>query len=107
MINTNIGEPVSDKMIEEYFRTLVGRFFKILPMRENEDRFLKTYIRGLQIELCGCGSLIDDLGNDPRYLSLQSILQYLHDNPDSPVIEVRREVFGAISICNKIRSEML
>ena len=37
-------------------------------------------------------------------MTLISILQYLIDTPDCPVQDVKREVFRAISICNKLKS---
>ena len=105
MIHVEDDFRVSHDLLSEYFRALVNRFFKILPIRESEDKSLTTYIRSLQIELTGCGAFIERLDRDPQYLSLLSVLQYLQDNPDCSVKEVRREVFNAISICNKLRDK--
>ena len=38
-------------------------------------------------------------------MTLLSMLQYMIDRPDCPVSEVRREVFRAISICNRLKAE--
>lgn len=104
MINTSIGTPISEDTLRGYFSYLVSRFFKILPMQESKEKTLPTYIRSFQVEMLGCKEFVVDLDNNPEFLTLLSILQYLHDNPESPVSEVKREVFRAIAICNKLES---
>lgn len=105
MLDTVAGVPVSKELLCNYFKNLVNLFFKILPIREKEEASLTTYMKSLQIELLGCKGLIVALNSDPYYLSLLSILQYLIDNPDCEVYKVKREVFRAISICNKLKSK--
>lgn len=94
---------LSGKLLSNYLRSLVDRFFKILPMREDEEETLVVYIRSLQSELLGFKELIESLQHDALYVTLLSILQYMIDNPECPVDDVRREIFRAISICNKLR----
>lgn len=101
MSNTDISNP-DRELLANFFKTLVNRIFKILPMKENDDETLNVYCNSLQFELHGTARLIPDLGNNPRYLSLLSILENIKDYPETPVSVVRREVFNAISICNKI-----
>ena len=103
MIPTSAGAPLEEDLLNNYFRSLVNHFFKILPMRENEDKSLTTYMRSLQVELLGCKEFLVPMTTDASYLTLLSILQFLIDNPETSVQEVRREVFGAISICNRLR----
>lgn len=105
MIETSAGAPVALELLRNYFKSLVNQFFKILPMRENEEASLQTYMQSLQVELLGCQKLIGRYRNDASYLTLLSILQYLIDNPDCPVREVKREVFKCISICNRMKSQ--
>lgn len=105
MINSiNKSSDISAEMINKYFKSLVNSFFKILPLKENNEPTLTTYIESLQIELLGCKGVIAALNNDPLFLSLISILQYLMDFPECSVHEVKREVFKAISICNKLKA---
>ncbi len=101
-VPTNNGQTIEKELLQNYFKSLVNSFFKILPMRENGERSLPTYIVSLQTELTGCQSFVPELEKEAQLMSLLSILQYLHDNPDCPVRSVRREVFKAISICNKL-----
>lgn len=96
---------ISDEIIRNYFRALVNSFFKILPMREKNEESLLTYMRSLQIELIGCKELIRAIRHDSSYLTLLAILQYLLDNPECEICEVKREVFHAISICNKLEAQ--
>lgn len=103
-IKTSTGYELEQTLLHNYFNQLVNRFFKILPIRESEEQSLPIYVERLQRELLGCQSLIPEMRDDDLYLTLLSVLQYLIDHPTCPVREVRREVFGAINICNKLKS---
>lgn len=105
MIKTTFDAQVDIGLANNYFRTLVNRFFKILPIREAEEESLPVYLRSLQVELLGCKELIQGMNNNSSFLTLLSILQYFIDNPDASPKEVRREVFRAISICNKLKAQ--
>lgn len=104
-IATIIGKPIDAEILNQYFAYLVNHFFKILPMREQEEKSLLTYMQSFQIELIGGIEFIPSLRNNASYLTLLSVLQYLIDNPECPVNVVKREVFRAISICNKLREK--
>lgn len=106
-VNTATGFPVDASFLRQYFKTLVNHFFKILPMREQGEESLATYIESLQVELIGCQSLIENLNEDSCFITLLSILQYLIDHPDCSIRVVKREVFHAISICNKLKSKYI
>lgn len=102
IMQTTVGISTDSQLLDNYFRSLINLFFKILPLWESGESSLTTYIRSLQIELLGCKELLDVIRCDAGFLSLISILQYLHDNPDCEISVVKREVFKAISICNKL-----
>lgn len=103
MVQTSAGIQMDAAVLENYFRSLINLFFKILPLKESKERSLETYMRSLQAELLGCRSLVRAIHEDSLFLSLVSILQYFIDHPESDVAFVRREVFRAISICNKLK----
>lgn len=105
MVETTAGMPIDAEVLHNYFRNLVNHFFKILPIREQNEESLTTYMQSLQAELLGCRGLVSAIQNDASYLTLLSILQYLIDNPECTVREVKREVFRAISICNKLKAQ--
>ena len=104
MIQTKVGVPIDAVVLNNYFRALINLFFKILPIWESGESTLETYMRSLQAELLGCKELIDVIHDDHLFLSLISILQYLIDNPSLEVSTVKREIFRAISICNKLKA---
>lgn len=105
MTKTVSGKAITPNMLHNYLRNLVNQFFKILPIRESEEGTLITYMQSLQVELLGFNELMVAIKDDQRLLSLISILQYLIDNPECPIPVVRREVFRAISLCNKLDTE--
>ena len=93
------------KSMRKYVRGLVDRFFKILPLWETQEESLPTYLESLLLELKGFNGLMYVLHDDRDYVSLLAILQYLIDNPETSVHIVKREVFRAISICNKLHAK--
>lgn len=96
---------VESNMLTEYLRLLVNRFFKILPIKESGEPTLTAYMQSLQMELIGCKTLVSSVRDDPAFLSLISILQYLIDHPECSTPVVKREIFHAISICNKLKAK--
>lgn len=105
-MNTELinSSTIDYEVVYNYLKHLVNQFFKILPMKENSEDTLHTYMKSLQMEIIGCKNVIMAFNNDPSFLSLISILQYLIDFPECEVTEVRREVFKAISVCNRLKS---
>ena len=103
-IYTMSGAKMDAKALYWYLRNLVNRFFKILPMRESKETSLVEYMKSLQLELIGCSELVIVIHWDPDYVTLLSILQYLINNPEAPVHVFKREVFKAITICNKLKA---
>lgn len=105
MIDTTSGVPITEELLHNYFKSLVNCFFKILPIRENGEESLTVYMQSLQHELLGCKGLIAELNGDSGFLTLIAILQYLIDTPECSVKVVKREVFRAISICNRLKAQ--
>lgn len=104
MAGMNSGGAIDAAVLNKYFRSLVNRFFKILPMWEAGEKSLVEYMRGLQAELLGCREVIAALNYDPGMLSLISILRYLMDNPGLSARQAKSQVFRAISICNRLKA---
>lgn len=95
---------LQDNLVRKYMRSLVGQFYKILPIKESGEPSLGKYMESLQRELIGCKDLIIALNHDELFLSLLGILQYLIDN-ECTVDTVRCEVFKAITICKKLQKK--
>lgn len=103
-VDTIYESQLQTEAMYNYLTVLVNRIFKILPIREQEEDSLSTYLQSLLAEVLGCGCLVCEMKNDPDYIILVSVLQYLADHAGIEVKQVRREVFKAISICNKLKS---
>lgn len=84
-----------------YFNFLIGRIWKILPMNEEGNKNLKSYIESLQRELIGNMNLIEDLKYDGYFITLLNKIQYLlSEEYDHDIC--RKEVFECIDIIKKI-----
>lgn len=91
--------------LRNYMRNLVDRFFKILPLWEENEETLPIYLDSMLIELSGFRSMMFALHHDHDFVTLIAIVQYLIDNPETSSRTVRREIFRAISICNKLSAK--
>lgn len=96
---------MNGEILRNYINSLINLFFKILPLRESGEESLPIYLTSLQEELIGCKEFVIAINEDPAFLSLISILQYLIDNPECSVRSVRRKVFQCISVCNKLKEK--
>lgn len=95
---------IDQQSLENYLNSLIGKLYKLLPIRENSPETFPTYSRGLRDELFGFKGLVIALSHDPSYVSIMSMLQNFIDSPECPVEDVRREVFSMISLCKKLIS---
>ena len=105
MLQNKSSEPIDSQFVSEYFLNLVKHFFQILPMREKQEESLPVYLDSLRDELAGCASFFQEIGGEATFISLLSILQSIIDNPEISVRKTKREVFKAISACNKLSSQ--
>ena len=101
---TATGHALPTSTISRYLKRLVNQFFKILPLREDNEPSLHEYLLSLQIEILGSMSMIPEIAGDDEFVSLASILQYMIDN-DCDVKTVKREVFKAIGICKRVQNK--
>ena len=101
---TKSGHDIPAIMLDNYLTTLINQFFKILPIRENNEPSLTDFMKSLQRELLGFGALMEEIEYDAIFISLVSILQFLIENECS-VSVVKQDVFKAISLCKKLKSK--
>lgn len=97
---------VSNKALSNYVVRLKDRFFKILPMKEENQTTLNEYIDSLKCELIGANKLPLEVKEDHMFTSLLAILQFIHDE-DCSTAKVKREVFKAIRICEDINNKII
>ena len=103
MIDVKYGQ-LSPVAFERYFTFLVGKMYKILPMKEENCETLEQYIESLQVELIGNRDLVDVLVEEPMFISLLNIIQYFISN-EYDVKLCKREVFRAISLIEQINTK--
>ncbi len=103
MMKIDYGE-LSSKSMENYFNFLVGKIYKILPMKEQNYMTLNEYLKSLQVELVGNSDLLLILKNEPQFVSLLNIIQYFINN-EYDNHTCKREVFKAIKIIENIKAK--
>jgi len=98
---TTNNSKLPDRLYENYLISLVGKFHKIMPMKEANDITLKKYMRSLLRELKGSNDLIIALDYNAYYMSLINTLQFLIDNDtNNEVCSV--EIKKCISLIKKL-----
>lgn len=103
MIKVDYGE-LSNQSLENYFKFLIGKVYKILPLKEQDNNTLSTYLESLKVELVGNYELLEILKNEPQFISLLNIIQYFISN-EFDVRVCKREVFRAIRIIESINEK--
>lgn len=110
MLETSINMSIKAETMSKYFGVLVNKIFKILPIIENNESSLSTYMDSLFIEISGCKELITSIQDDPMFITLLGTLTWLmnhYDDKNCTFKQIRREVFHAISICKKLETQVL
>jgi len=102
---------IPETTLNEYYDSLIGRFFKILPIFEGRDIFTKKkiysddvamenykkYIEGFIIEIYGTTKMIDN----KLLIRLLSILNGMYDLSEHE--KIKTSVFACIDICKKLK----
>ena len=86
---------LDEKAFQNYFQYMIGKIYKILPMKEEGCKTLTTYLESLKVEMIGSYKLYRQLIEEPQFMSALNIIEYLIDNDYDTVI-CKREVFKAI-----------
>ncbi|MPL95077.1 hypothetical protein SDC9_41240 [bioreactor metagenome] len=84
-----------------YVKGLIGKLFKILPLRENEEKSLNEYLDSLWMEMSGAYMTFPILQESSEYVSALNIVGYLTTHSVSPK-QCKREVFKAIGLVEKL-----
>lgn len=100
MIKTKYYD-IPNEYFVNYFKFLIGRVWKILPMSEENNKHLKGYMESLQRELIGNMNLVEELKYDGYFITLLNKIEYLISEKYNHEV-CRKEVFECINIINKI-----
>lgn len=98
---TTIGIAIPDQSVSNYLDALVGKIYKILPMRESNAAHLQQYIEWKLREMLAFKAFICVVGEDPDFLTL-ILLLYSVASQDSTIDTVRHDVFEAIRLCKAL-----
>jgi len=100
MIKVKYGE-IPKENFYNYFQFLIGKTYKILPMKEESCDTLNTYLESYQRELIGNKNLFTTLVNEPMFITILNTIQYLISE-DYSVDICKNEVFKCIHLFEKI-----
>lgn len=101
MINNN-------KRLGVYFDSLINNVFKILPLYEEGNDGVESYIDSLIFQLEGLDSVIK-IDDSDKYLKLLTILASVKKEilkSDSKHSVVRRELFNCISVIRSLMGKL-
>lgn len=87
-----------------YFKYLIGKTYKILPLKEENSKTLKSYLESYMRELVGNKDLVSVLVNEPRFVTLLNTMEYLVSEDYSAAV-CKKEVFKCIRILEEINSK--
>lgn len=103
MIEVNYGALPKESFCN-YFNFLINKTYKILPMKEENSRTLKTYLESYLRELIGNQELVLVLVNEPQFITVLNTIQFLIS--EEYTIEVcKQEVFKCIHILKSINKK--
>jgi uncharacterized membrane protein len=102
MYKTKYGGELNQTEVVEYLDRLVGRVYKLLPIRENsESDFLNNH-KSLMEELAGGERLLHGYGIYVELLNKLESLPVLTEHK-----QFRKSILESIDIIPKIKSEVL
>lgn len=83
---------------------MVGKIFKILPLKEENNVGFNDYVDSILVQLIGATNTFDELSNNQNFLMIINIIQYINNNECS-IKQCKREIFKCLEIIQKITNE--
>ena len=74
---TSVYGEIPNENLSQYFKYLVGKTFKILPLYEEDSATLPSYLKSYQRELIGDSMLFNELSEEPKFITLLATIEYL------------------------------
>lgn len=96
---------LDEKAFHNYFKYMIGKIYKILPMSEEGCSTLVSYLESLKIEMLGSYSLYRQLMEEPQFMTALNIVEYLINNSDCEHEVCKREVFKAIRCIESVNKK--
>lgn len=98
----------NDKRLIIYLNSVINSIFKILPLYEEENIGLETYVESLLFELYGLDKVVI-MGQSYEYISLLSTLESIKleiTRDKSKKATVKREIFKCINIVKNMVAKL-
>lgn len=95
---TVLSIDVPNQGVANYLDSLVGKIYKVLPMKESNAAYLQQYIEWKLREILSFQKFITVVGSDPEFMELILIMYSIADAGNTVEI-VRHDVFEAIRLC--------
>lgn len=103
MIKVKYGE-IPRQNFCNYFKYLIGKTYKILPLKEACCDTLPKYLESYQRELIGNQGLFELLVGEPMFITVLNTIQYLILEDYSTEI-CKKEVFKCIRIIKALNEK--
>lgn len=87
-----------------YFKFLINKTYKILPMKEENSQTLNSYLESYLRELVGNQELVKLLIDEPNFITILNTLQFLSSENYS-VKTCKKEVFKCIRLLEDINNK--
>lgn len=107
MVNNKFKITEKSDIFKNYLKLLTDKIYKILPLFEEENEGLFSYVQSLIYELNGTLWAIEELQKNAEYISLIATLESLSNDSiafDNDHYIIKREVFKCIDIVKKMRN---
>jgi len=94
------------QLFDNYLKFLVGKVWKLIPMKDYDDPNLYKYLESLLRELIGNYELMEQIKFDGNFQSLINKLMYLSINKDIDFNIFKKDVFDCIDLIKKIQEKI-
>lgn len=87
--------------MKDYLNYMINCIFKILPLKEEDNKGLKEYLDSVLIQVLGSIETYPELSDNQKYVSIINTLYYLKNN-DFTTKQCKRETFKCINILQEM-----
>jgi hypothetical protein len=103
-METKYGQ-LPNELLVAYVDGLVGKVWKILPMKDSKSDTIDKYLNGLLRELVGNKELVFELRNNQDFLSILGSLESLIMEDERSIY--RSDVFKIITLIKRIKESLI
>lgn len=97
----SIYRELDNRLICNYLLRLVGKIYKILPLKEAQSETVSIYIYDLNHELLGFTKLLEDSGFNSKILDIVSTLEQVR-TCEMLHAEYRRNIFKCMTLARQL-----